>query len=90
VKLTRVKSEADRAEARAVKAALLEGGLTYRDLAKMTGLAHGTIKIILCSAYRFLPAKRRINQALGREFFSGTDNTAANRGLRNVVTKEKE
>ena len=64
------KTEQDKSEARAAKAALVVLGWTHRQLAEKTGLKKGTVSIVLCGSYECWGAKAAVNAALGREIFS--------------------
>lgn len=64
------RTEADRAEARAAKEAMVRWGWTHRDLAAKTGLTRGTVSLIMGGFYDAWPAKAAVNAALGRDIFT--------------------
>lgn len=65
-----ITAERERAEVKAAKVRLAELGLKHRDVAKITGLARGTVANILAAQYPCWPAKARVNAALGGNIFA--------------------
>lgn len=60
----------DEKERTALKIRLLQRGLNYRDLAKMTGRSQGSIANLLCGNDCYWPARSAVNAVLGELIFS--------------------
>jgi hypothetical protein len=60
----------DKKERIALKIRLLQRGLNYRDLAKMTGRSPGLIANLLCGNDPYWPGRAAVNAALGEPIFS--------------------
>jgi transcriptional regulator with XRE-family HTH domain len=68
-------SKAAKAELKWAKVRLAALGLSHRKIAKLTGLARGTVSNVLSGHHQGWPAKAAINHAIGLNIFTPPSNT---------------